>query len=105
MVCPGVFKMRPRIKKFFIAALSLLGCAILLTQFSPVEASNGVSGRTFNPGKTNTSDGHTSDICADPTIVTTTADSGVGSLREAIGNACIGGTITFDPALTSGGPA
>jgi hypothetical protein len=38
-------------------------------------------------------------------VVTNTNDSGLGSLRNAIANACPGGTITFAPALTSGGPA
>jgi hypothetical protein len=38
-------------------------------------------------------------------VVTTNADNGAGSLREAILNACPGSTITFDPALTSNGSA
>ncbi|HBB95950.1 MAG TPA: hypothetical protein DC054_11225, partial [Blastocatellia bacterium] len=38
-------------------------------------------------------------------VVTTNADNGPGSLREAILNACPGSTITFDPALTSNGSA
>jgi CSLREA domain-containing protein len=35
---------------------------------------------------------------ANPTV-TTNADSGAGSLRQAIADACDGATITFDPAL------
>lgn len=38
-------------------------------------------------------------------LVTTNADNGPGSLREAIQSACPGSTITFDPALTLNGPA
>ena len=35
-------------------------------------------------------------MCATDSVVTTNADSGVGSLRQAIQDACAGGTITFD---------
>jgi hypothetical protein len=45
--------------------------------------------------------------CAMNPVVTTSADSGVGSLREAIANACPGTTITFDvsaPAPTVASP-
>ena len=35
-------------------------------------------------------------MCAPDSIVTTSADSGEGSLRQAIHDACAGGTITFD---------
>jgi Subtilase family/Secretion system C-terminal sorting domain len=43
-----------------------------------------------------------------PTVVTTGADTGAGSLRYIIANACVGATITFAPGisqinLTSGG--
>jgi uncharacterized repeat protein (TIGR01451 family) len=38
--------------------------------------------------------------CLTDPIVTTNADSGVGSLRQAIADACVGSTITFD--MTSG---
>ncbi len=34
--------------------------------------------------------------CATPVTVTSGADSGTGSLREALANVCPGGTITFD---------
>jgi len=44
-------------------------------------------------------------MCAGNGVVTSTADDGSGTLRRAIRDACVGGTITFDPALTSGGPA
>ena len=37
--------------------------------------------------------------CGESATVTTTADSGAGSLRRAIGSVCPGGTITLDPAL------
>lgn len=37
--------------------------------------------------------------CPETITVTTTADSGVGSLREALGSVCRGGTVRFDPAL------
>jgi hypothetical protein len=43
--------------------------------------------------------------CGQNDLVTNTNDNGVGSLRYAISSACVGDTITFDPALTSGGPA
>ena len=39
-------------------------------------------------------------ICSCDPVVTTTADSGAGSLREAIYTACPGNTITFQPGLT-----
>jgi uncharacterized repeat protein (TIGR01451 family) len=44
-------------------------------------------------------------ICGANLVVTNTSNSGNGSLRQTILNLCPGGTITFDPALTSGGPA
>jgi hypothetical protein len=47
-------------------------------------------------------------VTAQPTSITVinTNDSGAGSLRQAILDLCAtGGTINFDPALTSGGPA
>jgi len=43
--------------------------------------------------------------CTANPVVTNTNDSGAGSLRDAILNACSGNTITFNPGLTSGGPA
>ncbi|NNM28757.1 MAG: hypothetical protein HKO57_04505, partial [Akkermansiaceae bacterium] len=39
---------------------------------------------------------------APPTVVTTDADSGPGSLREAVGNTPNGGFVTFDPSLDGG---
>src|SRR6185369_12955679 len=42
------------------------------------------------------------DVCLDPATVTSTADSGAGSLRQALADACAGGTITFDAALSGG---
>ena len=38
-------------------------------------------------------------VCSAAIRVTSNADSGAGSLRQAIADACPGGTITFDPAL------
>ena len=38
-------------------------------------------------------------VCAKNITVTSTNDSGAGSLRTAISNACPAGTITFAPAL------
>jgi hypothetical protein len=35
-------------------------------------------------------------VCSTNPIVTTNADSGVGSLRQSIADACVGSTITFD---------
>ncbi|MDX6531732.1 MAG: hypothetical protein QOH41_4022 [Blastocatellia bacterium] len=43
--------------------------------------------------------------CVASPVVTNTNDTGNGTLREAILGACTSNTITFDPALTSGGPA
>lgn len=40
---------------------------------------------------------------ASAAVVTTNADSGTGSLRDAIANASAGDTITFDPAGLAGG--
>jgi hypothetical protein len=37
--------------------------------------------------------------CPSDITVTSTADSGAGSLRKALGSVCVGGTIHFDPAL------
>jgi beta-glucanase (GH16 family) len=38
--------------------------------------------------------------CANEVTVTSTADSGAGSLRKALGSVCVGGTIRFASALT-----
>ncbi len=38
-------------------------------------------------------------VCATNIVVASAANSGAGSLRTAISNACPGGTITFDPLL------
>ncbi len=37
--------------------------------------------------------------CPQYMLVTSTADTGIGSLRDAVANVCSGGTITFDPSL------
>lgn len=37
--------------------------------------------------------------CSNAATVTNTADSGAGSLRKALGSVCVGGTISFAPAL------
>ena len=39
---------------------------------------------------------HTVNTCVESPVVTTNADSGAGSLRQAIASACIGTTITFN---------
>ncbi len=39
--------------------------------------------------------------CADSMTVSSTADSGVGSLRKALGSVCVGGTVRFAPALAN----
>ena len=39
--------------------------------------------------------------CSSEVIVTSTADSGAGSLRKALGSVCVDGKILFDPALTN----
>jgi hypothetical protein len=41
-----------------------------------------------------------SNVCP-ATVVTTNADSGPGSLRNIVANACSGATITFDPSVTA----
>jgi beta-glucanase (GH16 family) len=38
-------------------------------------------------------------ICSPDVTVSSTADSGAGSLRKALGSVCVGGTIHFAPAL------
>jgi uncharacterized repeat protein (TIGR01451 family) len=43
--------------------------------------------------------------CASTRTVVNTNDSGAGSLRQAIGDVCAGGTVGFAPALTAGGAA
>ncbi len=40
-------------------------------------------------------------LCTNPTVVTTNADSGAGSLRDSVLNACPGSTVTFAPAVTA----
>jgi hypothetical protein len=50
---------------------------------STYDASSGTLQQTVNP-------------CTNPAIVTTAADDGAGSLRQAIADVCDGGTITFD---------
>lgn len=37
--------------------------------------------------------------CADTITVSSTADSGPGSLRRALGSVCLGGTVALDPSL------
>jgi beta-glucanase (GH16 family) len=38
-------------------------------------------------------------VCSDQVTVSTTADSGAGSLRKALGSVCAGGTVAFAPTL------
>jgi hypothetical protein len=70
-----------------------------------------VSGGNFSDVVTNdpdtgaANDSTVTPICGSSLVVTNTGDGGNGSLRQAILNLCPGGTITFDPALTTGGPA
>lgn len=40
-------------------------------------------------------------VNSDPSIVTNTSDSGLGSLRAVMANPCVGDTIRFDPSLSS----
>ena len=42
------------------------------------------------------------DVTAQPIVVTSLADNGEGTLRQALLDTPIGGTITFDPALAGG---
>ena len=42
---------------------------------------------------------HSVAVCTAAITVTTTADSGAASLRQAIADLCANGTITFAPAL------
>jgi hypothetical protein len=69
------------------------------TNFATV---NGVS--TANPNTDDPNVGGTADptitlLCANPATVTTNADAGAGSLRQALIDVCDGGTINFAPAL------
>src|SRR5438132_5820698 len=52
----------------------------------------------------NTGNGGTTSCPLNP-VVTSNADSGPGTLREAVANVCPAGTINFDPALTASAPA
>ena len=45
------------------------------------------------------------DVCSSNITVTSTSNSGAGSLRQALLDGCAGGTIDFDPALTTDNPA
>ena len=49
-----------------------------------------------NSGNNNASAGVTAVTCLTNPVVTTSADSGAGSLRRAIQDACVGSAITFD---------
>src|SRR5207302_3076599 len=60
---------------------------------------------TDDPDTVASNDATLTPICSASVTVSNTNDSGAGSLRQAIANACDGATISFDPALTSGGPA
>ena len=97
--------MTPRIKKIFVLAFSLLTGLFLLTNIASVNASRSGLGNSLNPVKVGDSGAQDAAICSNLAIVTTTADSGAGSLRDAMTGVCAGGTIIFDQALTSGGPA
>jgi len=66
---------------------------------------NESSSATDDPTTEDEGDPTSFTVCGSNLIVTTTADSGPGSLRDAILGACPTATITFAPALTSGGPA
>src|SRR5262249_50910622 len=44
------------------------------------------------------SDTESHDVCTNSPLVTNTSDSGAGSLRQAILDACNGATVTFDTA-------
>ena len=51
---------------------------------------------TDSTSENDTATAGTTIMCSTDGIVTTSADSGPGSLRRAIEDACVGGTITFD---------
>jgi uncharacterized repeat protein (TIGR01451 family) len=55
----------------------------------------------FNPDNNSSSASITVDTCFTAPTVTTTADSGPGSLRQAILDACPGAIITFDNGVVS----
>jgi hypothetical protein len=97
--------MNPRIKKILVLAFSLFTGVFLLTHIGLVNASRGELVGGLNPGKVSAFGQNVVGPCSNLAIVTSTADSGTGSLRDAITSVCAGGTVTFDPALTSGGPA
>src|ERR1043165_2327738 len=67
---------------------------------SDYDGTNESSGLTDDPnvGVGGIADPTTFTVCASNTLVTTNADSGPGSLRQAIIDACPGSTITFDMA-------
>ena len=66
-----------------------------------------VATSTFDPNSENQSSsaGITVATCLMNSLVTTTADSGSGSLRQAVSDTCTGGTIAFASSLTASGPA
>ena len=68
---------------------------------APAFMANGTAGQytvTTSPG--NLSFSLTNTQCVDSPTVSTNADSGAGSLRDAIANACTGSTITFSGFVT-----
>ena len=69
------------------------------------DGTNQVTSLTDDPTTEDEGDPTSFTVCGSNLVVTTTADSGPGSLREVILSACPTATITFDPVLTSGGPA
>ena len=83
--------------------------ALRQIEFSNSNASPSVTPRTItsvvNDGDVNSNTATTTiTICLNNPVVTTIANSGAGSLRQAILDACPGSTITFDTAGTFATP-
>jgi hypothetical protein len=88
----GTLKIKLRFARVFLLALLVITLTVLsASRRSPIRAATGATGATGPTGPT----------CTTNPVVTTNADSGAGSLRDAIANACSGSTITFSDTVVS----